>query len=139
MKFEFTEPEQNVFNFTGGQVAVDIGEDHGKYLRCHNLVWLSQLSDWVLNGTWTAETLTAVMKVHIQTLITHWGDACYSWDVVNEALAENGSFASSIWVSRNGVLVISLTRHIVRHHRARIFLPRLPVCAGGRRCHWERY
>lgn len=98
MKFFATEPEQGVFNFTGGQVAVDIATDHGKYLRCHNLIWLSQLSDWVVNGTWTAETLTAAMKTHIQTLITHWQDVCYSWDVVNEALAANGSFASSIWV-----------------------------------------
>ncbi|KAI1616834.1 family 10 glycosyl hydrolase [Exophiala viscosa] len=97
MKFFATEPEQNVFNFTGGQVAVDIAQDHGKYLRCHNLVWVSQLADWVTNGNWTAETLTAVMKNHIQTLIIHWGDACYSWDVVNEALASNGSFSSSIW------------------------------------------
>jgi endo-1,4-beta-xylanase len=53
----------------------------------------------VTDGTWTNETLTAVMKNHIQTLITHWQDACYSWDVVNEALASNGSFSSSIWVS----------------------------------------
>ncbi|KAK7892334.1 hypothetical protein LTR67_007430 [Exophiala xenobiotica] len=97
MKFFATEPEQGVFNFTGGQVAVDIAQDHGKYLRCHNLVWNSQLSDWVTDGTWTNETLTAVMKNHIQTLITHWQDACYSWDVVNEALASNGSFSSSIW------------------------------------------
>jgi len=102
MKFFATEPEQGVFNFTGGQVAVDIATDHGKYLRCHNLVWVSQLSDWVINGTWTAETLTAVMQNHIQTLITHWQDVCYSWDVVNEALAANGSFASSIWYDTIG-------------------------------------
>jgi GH35 family endo-1,4-beta-xylanase len=49
-----------------------------------------------LNGNWTAKTLTAVMKNYIQTLITHWGRRCYSWDVVNEALASDGSFSSSI-------------------------------------------
>ena len=37
------------------------------------------------------------MKNHIQTIIAHWGDRCYSWDVVNEALASNGTFSDSIW------------------------------------------
>ena len=83
-------------------MVLDIAEDHGKLVRCHNLVWVSQLADWVTNGNWTAETLTAVMKNHIQTLITHWGDRCYSWDVINEALAGNGSFSSSIWYDTIG-------------------------------------
>ena len=109
MKFFATEPEQGVFNFTGGQVAVDIAKDHGKYLRCHNLIWMSQLSDWVVNGTWTADTLTAVMENHIKTLITHFQDDCYAWDVINEALASNGSFSSSIWVSEG--LFLSLSQH----------------------------
>jgi endo-1,4-beta-xylanase len=42
------------------------------------------------------------MKSHITNLITHWSDRCYSWDVVNEALATNGSFAPSIWYDTIG-------------------------------------
>lgn len=42
------------------------------------------------------------MQRHIYTLITHWGARCYSWDVVNEALASNGSFSSSIWYDTIG-------------------------------------
>jgi endo-1,4-beta-xylanase len=102
MKFFATEPENNVFNYTMGDVAVGIAQDHGKVLRCHNLVWNSQLSDFVINGTWTAETLTEVMRNHITTLITHWQDVCYAWDVINEALASNGSFSSSIWYDTIG-------------------------------------
>ena len=97
MKYFATEPEQGVFNYTGGDVAVAIAQDHGKYLRCHNLIWANQLPSWVVNGTWTASTLTEVMQNHITNLITHWADVCYSWDVINEALASNGSFSESIW------------------------------------------
>lgn len=42
------------------------------------------------------------MQNHIYNLITHWGDRCYSWDVVNEALNSNGTFASSIWYDTIG-------------------------------------
>lgn len=102
MKFQLTEPEQNVFNFTGGDIDVAIAKDHGKYLRCHNLVWVSQVSDWVLDGNWTADQLTAIMENHINNVVSHWGSNCYSWDVVNEALNSNGTFSSSIWYDTIG-------------------------------------
>jgi GH35 family endo-1,4-beta-xylanase len=35
----YTEPEQNVFNFTGGDYILDLAEKHGMRVRCHNLVW----------------------------------------------------------------------------------------------------
>lgn len=98
MKGVNTEPEVGVFNYTMGQVAVDIAKSQGKVLRCHNLIWASQQPDWVTAGNWTRETLLPQMKNHIQTLITHWADACYAWDVVNEAFASNGSLSASPWL-----------------------------------------
>lgn len=98
----FTEPEQNVYNYTGGQVVVDLAESHGMRVRCHNLVWVSELPQWVTSGTWTKESLTEVMKSHIFNLVTHYGASCYSWDVVNEALNGDGTFSSSIWYDTIG-------------------------------------
>ena len=42
------------------------------------------------------------MKNHILNVVTHWSDRCYSWDVVNEALAEDGTFAPSVWYDTIG-------------------------------------
>lgn len=66
-------------------------------MRCHNLVWISELPDWVTSGNWTSATLTAVLIKHITTIVEHWSDRCYSWDVVNEALNSNGTFMDSIF------------------------------------------
>jgi endo-1,4-beta-xylanase len=93
----YVQPEPAVFNFTGGDYVLDFAEKYAKRVRCHNLIWVSELPDWVTNGNWTAATLTAVMKDHIRTTITYFGDRCYSWDVVNEALNGDGTFSSSIW------------------------------------------
>lgn len=98
----YTEPKQGVFNYTGGDVVLDIAEKHGQQVRCHNLVWYNQLPDWVTSGDWTAESLTDVMRSHIHHVVEHWGDRCHSWDVVNEALATNGSFSSNIWYDTIG-------------------------------------
>ncbi|KAJ5934390.1 Endo-1-4-beta-xylanase D [Penicillium verhagenii] len=102
MKFMYTEPEQNVFNFTEGDQFLEVAESFGAKVRCHNLVWASQLSDFVTSTTWTAETLTAVMKNHIFKTVQHFGRRCYSWDVVNEALNSDGSFSSSVWYDTIG-------------------------------------
>lgn len=99
MKFFATEPEQNVFNFTGGQEFLDIAKATNKYVRCHNLIWMSQLPDWVTSGNWTNATLSAVLQNHAYTLVSHFGDQCYSWDVVNEAFSDSpaGAYQSNIW------------------------------------------
>lgn len=100
MKGFATEPELGVFNYTMGNVAVQIAQDHGKLLRCHNLIWVSQQPDWLTaqNASWTRETLLPYMEDHIKTLVTHWADACHSWDVVNEAFASNGTLSASPWL-----------------------------------------
>lgn len=51
----------------------------------------------VQNGTWTRTTLTAVLTAHITSVVTHYKSLCYAWDVVNEALAENGTLRASVF------------------------------------------
>jgi Beta-1,4-xylanase len=58
----YTEQEQNKFNFTDGNYFMDLAERFDSKVRCHNLVWMSQVSDFVTSKTWTAKELTAVMK-----------------------------------------------------------------------------
>lgn len=102
MKFQYTEPEPNVYTFSEGDELLDIAEANGQFVTCDNLVWVAEVSEWVLNGNWTAETLTEVMRNHIIKVITHWGDRCHGWEVVNEPLAANGSFAPSVWYDNIG-------------------------------------
>jgi endo-1,4-beta-xylanase len=98
----YTEPEQNVFNFTEAEKFLDVANRNGAQVRCHNLVWVSQLSDFVTSKTWTADELTAVMKNHIFKTVQHFGRRCYSWDVVNEAINGDGTFSSSVWYNTIG-------------------------------------
>ena len=99
MKWFATEPEQGVFNYTGGDYFLDFAEATGKLVRCHNLVWKSQLPTWITAPAvpWTNATLSAALRNHVTNLVTHFGDRCYSWDVVNEALSDSpaGSWDNS--------------------------------------------
>lgn len=46
-KWLFTEPSPGVFNLTEGDIVTSLAAKTGKLLRCHALVWHSQLAPWV--------------------------------------------------------------------------------------------
>lgn len=54
------------------------------------------------NGTWTNATLTTALQQHVTSEVTHYKGQCYSWDVVNEALNDNGTFRNSIFFTTMG-------------------------------------
>jgi endo-1,4-beta-xylanase len=93
----FTEPQPGVFNFTEGEIVSSMAAQNGQLLRCHALVWHNQLAPWVENTTWTPDALRDVITRHITNVMNHWKGQCYAWDVVNEALNDDGTFRASIF------------------------------------------
>ena len=45
-KWVYTEPTQNTFSFTEGDVITSLAKSNGQLLRCHNLVWYNELPSW---------------------------------------------------------------------------------------------
>lgn len=88
---------QNVFNYTEGEIVAQKAEEAGYYLRCHALVWHSQLGPWVESTNWTAAALKDAITAHITNVAGHWKGRCYAWDVVNEALNEDGTYRQSVF------------------------------------------
>ncbi|TVY84679.1 Endo-1,4-beta-xylanase D, partial [Lachnellula suecica] len=107
-KWDSIEPSPGVFSFTQGDVVTALAEKNSQLLRCHNLVWFQQLPAWVLNGTWTNATLTAALQKHVTTEVTHYKGQCYAWDVVNEALNDDGTFRNSVFFTTIGESYIKI-------------------------------
>ena len=51
MKWDTIEPSQGTFSYTKGDAIRDLAKKNGQKLRCHNLVWYSQLPSW---GKWAS-------------------------------------------------------------------------------------
>ncbi|MER6082023.1 endo-1,4-beta-xylanase [Streptomyces sp. NPDC001833] len=102
MKWYATEPQQGVFDWTNGDQIVNLARKNHQRVRAHTLVWHSQLPDWLTSRDWTATELRAVLKKHIQTEVRHYRGKVYSWDVVNEAFNEDGSYRETLWYKTLG-------------------------------------
>lgn len=84
MKWESTEPTQNNFTFADADAVVDFATSNDKSIRCHTLVWYSQLPAWVSNSGFDNATLIDVITNHINTVVGRYKGVCNQWDVVNE-------------------------------------------------------
>lgn len=60
------------------------------------------------SGGFNNATLISIMQNHIKNLVTHWKGKCYAWDVVNEALEEDGTYRNSVFSRTIGPAFIPL-------------------------------
>ncbi|MGP4041453.1 endo-1,4-beta-xylanase [Gracilibacillus sp. D59] len=102
MKFESVHPYEDEYTFEISDKMVAFAEKHQKAMRGHTLVWHNQTSDWIFEqngGLVEAETLLKRMKDHIDTVVGRYKGRIYSWDVVNEVIAdeEDKFYRDSKW------------------------------------------
>jgi endo-1,4-beta-xylanase len=71
-------------------------------LRCHTLLWHNQVPGWVKSGNFNNKTMADVIRNHVTKVVSHFKGKCYAWDVVNEALEEDGSYRKSVFFNTVG-------------------------------------
>jgi endo-1,4-beta-xylanase len=103
MKTSYLQPTANQFDFTDADALMDYAQSFNATVHGHTLVWHQQLPQW-MNSCSTASDCTSIMENHIATVVSHFGDDIVSWDVVNEAFSDDGSYRSddSLWYSTIG-------------------------------------
>jgi endo-1,4-beta-xylanase len=122
LKFGAVEPQQNIFSFTASDMHVQFAQAHAMQIHGHNLVWHNQLPGWVTGATWTAAQLTAVMNNHIDNVVGHYKGQIALWDVVNEALNDDGTLRASIWETTIGPQYIAMAFQRARANDANAIL-----------------
>lgn len=99
MKSGPIQPEEGKFDFELADKFVEFGEKNNMFITGHCLVWHSQAPRWFftdsLGNDVTPEVLTERMKTHIFTVVGRYKGKIKGWDVVNEAVEDNGSYRNS--------------------------------------------
>lgn len=99
MKGENIHPEKDRFYWDDADLFVDWSTKHGMAIVGHCLVWHSQPPKWMFtyeNGdTVSREVLIGRMYHHINTIVSRYKDRIHRWDVVNEAILDDGTLRQS--------------------------------------------
>ncbi|MBD3662271.1 MAG: endo-1,4-beta-xylanase [Arenibacter algicola] len=107
MKWMYIHPEPKSFNFEMADRYVDLGIRNKLYTIGHTLVWHSQIPDY-LNKVNDSATMASYLENHIKTLVSRYRGKIAAWDVVNEALNEDGSLRQSVFLKFLGEDYIKL-------------------------------
>ena len=101
LKWESIHPRPDQYNFGPADQYVEFGQKNGMFIVGHNLVWHSQTPKWVFEdekgNPVDRATLLARMQNHISTVVGRYKGKIGGWDVVNEALNEDGTLRESPW------------------------------------------
>lgn len=99
MKSEEVQPAEGVFDFRKADNFVHYCEDNGLTPIGHCLVWHSQAPRWFFTGKdggpATRDELIQRIQKHIATVVGRYRGRIRGWDVVNEAVEDNGSWRRS--------------------------------------------
>jgi endo-1,4-beta-xylanase len=101
LKWESIHTQPDEYNFALADKYVEFGEQDHMFIIGHNLVWHSQIPKWVFEGKngkpASRKVLLRRMRDHIRTVVGRYKGRINGWDVVNEALNDDGTLRQSPW------------------------------------------
>ncbi|MEO6177372.1 MAG: endo-1,4-beta-xylanase [Flavobacterium circumlabens] len=106
MKSMFIHPQKDKYDFALADKFVAYGKKNKMFIHGHTLIWHSQLAPWIEKIKDSTE-MRAFMKDHITTIVSKYKGKVDSWDVVNEALNEDGTLRKSIFLNTLGEKYLS--------------------------------
>ena len=96
MKAISVHPAEGVWHWEGADSIANFCRENHIPLRGHNLCWHNQFSDWMMydkkGRLVKKEVFYQRLRDHIHTVVNRYKDIVYCWDVVNEAMADDGPF-----------------------------------------------
>jgi len=102
LKWQRVHPQPDQYNWEPADSYVAFGERNKMFIVGHCLVWHAQTPRWVFQddagNPLTRDALLARMKDHIMTVVGRYKGRINGWDVVNEALDDNGTLRNTQWL-----------------------------------------
>lgn len=102
LKFGVLSRSRGQYDFSHADALVHFAENRGMQVRGHALLWYAQLPEWLVNGKPTRSELVEILVSHVRRVVGRYAGRIAGWDVVNEAVAPDGSLRDNIWLRTIG-------------------------------------
>src|SRR2546429_2024499 len=103
LKWASLHPRPGTYDFAAADQYVAFGERYGMFIVGHTLVWHNQTPQWVFQDSSgnpvSRDTLLARLRDHIHTVVGRYRGRIKGWDVVNEALNDDGTLRRTPWLT----------------------------------------
>ncbi len=102
--FKGIDSEGNLnLDWTNSDLIVDFAEANGLNVHGHTLIWHESIPEFLKTFTGTNQEFESIIEKYITAVVTKYKDKVDSWDVVNEAIADETShLRASVFVERMG-------------------------------------
>ena len=101
LKWQLVHPEPNRYDYSLPDKYVAMGERDSMFIVGHTLVWHSQLAPYV-DSIKNPLLMERAMEEHIRNVMGRYKNRIHAWDVVNEALNEDGTLRESVFLKTLG-------------------------------------
>lgn len=114
MKRHVVEPEPGRYDFSGIDALLAFARAHGMAFRGHPLVWYNANPPW-LEKTVSGSRDEKLLTGYVTALAGRYRRRMHSLDVVNEALAQDGSgLRQNFWLKAFGPTYVDMAFHAAR-------------------------
>ncbi|NJN33959.1 MAG: endo-1,4-beta-xylanase [Saprospiraceae bacterium] len=102
MKMHIIHPETNRYNWLRADTIVNVAKQNKQRVHGHAFVWHESTPNWVKGFQGDAAAWDSLIKSHIQTILSYYKGKIGSWDVVNEAFNDDGTWRNSVYREKLG-------------------------------------
>lgn len=93
---------EGVYDFADADDVVRFAERHDVYVRGHTLVWHRMYPEWLRPWTRSEADAERLLRDHVHTVAGRYRGRVDAWDVVNEAVADDGGLRETQWLNALG-------------------------------------
>lgn len=101
MKAEVIHPQWDTYNFDMADKMVAYCQKNNIKVNAHTLIWHSQMPAFA-RRIQSVDSFKTFFTNHIKTVASRYDGKVFSWDVVNEALNEDGTMRRSVFLNKLG-------------------------------------
>ena len=93
---------ESAYDFTDADDVVDFADRHDMYVRGHALVWHRMYPEWLRPWSRSEAEARRLLRTHVRTVTGRYRGRVDAWDVVNEAVADDGGLRETQWLAALG-------------------------------------
>ncbi|WP_459194090.1 endo-1,4-beta-xylanase [Halosimplex sp. J119] len=102
LKMGLLRPSRHTYDFRDADAVVDYAGEHDQTARAHTLAWHNQTPEWFQEWDYTDGQLEDFLRDHVHTTAGRYRSKVDAWDVVNEAVADDGTMRDTLWYDAMG-------------------------------------